>query len=350
MQDNLYTSSFKTNIKFIIKVFIFILCLIPMTMIIGKKYSSASTENIINGFNKKRFEDFYSLPKNSLDMVFLGSSHSYCTFDPEIFDNKLNTNSFQLGMPLQHPDSTYYTLKEVLNYQKPKIVVMEVYWDLLKNDFELNQVKTLFQVLNNETLKDEYIKEDFPLSEKIKYNVNVLKYQADYFAYKGNEYNNKIKNKFNVKDKETKKQIGTEEYRSKGYVYSDYKMLQDEYNKTNQFKNLDGKNFEFSENQKYFLQKIINLCKKNNIELIFVTAPIANVSMDYIKNYNLIHDKVANFAKKHNIFYIDYNIINKQENLLTNDNFRDDAHLNHSGVEIISNHFINILKENNIIS
>ena len=62
MQDNLYTSSFKTNIKFIIKVFIFILCLIPMTMIIGKKYSSASTENIINGFNKKRFEDFYSLP------------------------------------------------------------------------------------------------------------------------------------------------------------------------------------------------------------------------------------------------------------------------------------------------
>mgnify|MGYP003369178400 FL=1 len=350
MQDNLYTSSFKTNIKFIIKVFIFILCLIPMTMIIGKKYSSASTENIINGFNKKRFEDFYSLPKNSLDMVFLGSSHSYCTFDPEIFDNKLNTNSFQLGMPLQHPDSTYYTLKEVLNYQKPKIVVMEVYWDLLKNGFELNQVKTLFQVLNNETLKDEYIKEDFPLSEKIKYNVNVLKYQADYFAYKGNEYNNKIKNKFNVKDKETKKQIGTEEYRSKGYVYSDYKMLQDEYNKTNQFKNLDGKNFEFSENQKYFLEKIINLCKENNIELIFVTAPIANVSMDYIKNYNLIHDKVANFAKKHNIFYIDYNIINKQENLLTNDNFRDDAHLNHSGVEIISNHFINILKENNIIS
>lgn len=349
MQDNLYTSSFKTNIKFIIKVFIFILCLIPMTMIIGKKYSSASTENIINSFNKKRFEDFYSLPKNSLDMVFLGSSHSYCTFDPEIFDNKLNTNSFQLGMPLQHPDSTYYTLKEVLNYQKPKIVVMEVYWDLLKNDFELNQVKTLFQVLNNETLKDEYIKEDFPLSEKIKYNVNVLKYQADYFAYKGNEYNNKIKNKFNVKDKETKKQIGTEEYRSKGYVYSDYKMLQDEYNKTNQFKNLDGKNFEFSENQKYFLEKIINLCKENNIELIFVTAPIANVSMDYIKNYNLIHDKVSNFAKENNIFYIDYNMINKQENLLTNDNFRDDAHLNHSGVEIISNHFINILKENNII-
>ncbi len=349
MQGNLYTSNFKTNIRFIIKVIIFIICLIPMMIFIGKKYSSASTENIINKFNEKRFEDFYSLPKNSLDMVFLGSSHSYCTFDPEIFDNELGINSFQMGMPLQHPDSTYYTLKEVLNYQKPKIVVMEVYWDLLKNDFELNQVKTLFQVLDNEDLKEEYIKEEFPLSEKIKYNTNILKYQADYFAYKGNEYKNKVKNKFNVKDKETKKQIGIEEYKSKGYVYSNYKMLEDEYDKTNQFKNLNGKDFEFSNKQKDFLLKIINLCKENNIKLVFVTAPIANVSIDYIENYDLIHNKISDFAKENNIFYIDYNIINREENLLTNDNFRDDAHLNHSGVEIVSNHFINILKKNNII-
>ena len=187
MQGNLFTSNFKKNIKFIIKVIIFIICLIPVITFIGIKYSSASTENIINKFNEKRFEDFYNLPPNSLDMVFLGSSHSYCTFDPEIFDKNLNINSFQMGMPLQHPDSTYYTLKEVLNYQKPKVVVMEIYWDLLQNDFELNQVKTLFQVLNNNTLKKEYIKEDFPLSEKIKYNTNIFKYQEDYFAYKGNE-------------------------------------------------------------------------------------------------------------------------------------------------------------------
>ncbi len=313
MQDNLYTSNFKLNIKFIIKIIIFIICLIPTIIFIGIKYSSASTENVINKFNQKRFEEFYSLPKNSLDMVFLGSSHSYCTFDPKIFDNKLNTNSFQMGMPLQHPDSTYYTLKEVLNYQNPKVVVMEIYWDLLKNDFELNQVKTLFQVLKNENLKKEYIKEHFPLDEKLKYKNNILKYQEDYFAYKGNEYKNKIKNKFNLKDKENKKQQGIEEYRSKGYVYCDYKMLKDEYDKTNQFKGLDGKTFNLSKKQKNFLLKIINLCKENNIKLIFVTAPIANVSIDYIKNYNLIYEKILNFTNENNIFYVDYNLINKEK-------------------------------------
>ncbi|WP_250277480.1 hypothetical protein [[Clostridium] colinum] len=320
-----------------------------MINFIGKKYSSASTENIINGFNKKRFEDFYNLSPNSLDMVFLGSSHSYCTFDPEIFDNKLGINSFQMGMPLQHPDSAYYTLREILNYQTPKVVVLEIYWDLLQNDFELNQVKTLFQVLNNTDLKNEYIKNDFPLSEKIKYKNNIFKYQEDFFAYKGNEYNKKIKNKFNLKDKDRKKQIGIEEYRSKGYVYCDYKMLNDEYDKTNQFKNLDGKNFNFSQTQKEFLLKIINLCKENNISLVFVTAPIANVSMDYIKNYEFIYNQISDFAKQNNIFYIDYNLINKEKNLLTNDNFRDDAHLNDSGVKIVSNDFIDILLKNDII-
>lgn len=349
MQDNLSTSSFKKYSLFLLKVLLFLITLFPTIIFIGNTYSKASTENIINGFNKQRFEDFYKLPKNSLDMVFLGSSHSYCTFNPEIFDETLNTSSFQMGMPLQHPDSTYYTLKEVLNYQKPKIVVMEVYWDLLKNDFEFNQVKTLFQVLKNPSLKQEYIIKDFPLSEKLKYSINILKYQNDYFAYKGNEISQKIKNKFNLKDKVIEKQKGTEKYLSKGYVYCDYNMLDSEYNKTNQFKNLDGKNFVLSKVQKEFLEKIISLCKDNNIKLIFVTAPIANVSIDYIKNYDLIHNQIQQFANQYNIPYIDYNIINKNENLLTNQNFRDDAHLNDSGVKIISNHFLNILKEMNIL-
>lgn len=350
MPKILFTSNFKKNVLFLIKTIFFIVLIMPMIFIGGKKYSSASTENIINGFNKKRFEDFYNLKNDSLDMVFVGSSHSYCTFDPEIFDKKLGTNSFQMGMPLQHPDSTYYTLREVLEYQKPKVVVMEIYWDLLKNDFEINQVKMLFQVLQNERLKNEYIKESFPLEEKVKYNISILKYQSDYFAFKGNDLNKRIRTKFNLKDKEIKRQIGTEKYISKGYVYADYKMLEDEYDKTNQFKGLDEKGFEFSNVQKSFLMKIINISRENKINLIFVTAPIANVSMDYIKNYDKINNKISKFAKENGIYYIDYNIINKESNILTNENFRDDAHLNHSGVEIVSNHLINIFKKNNLFT
>jgi len=341
--ENSFIFNFKQFVIYLFKLTLLVAAVIPFVRYVGDKYSTASTENLINIFNDKRFNEFYDLERNSLDVVFLGSSHSYCTFDPDIFDSELNVNSFQLGSPLQHLDSTYYTLKELLNYQKPKIAIVEVYWDMLDDEFELKQAGMLFQALRNDKYEAEYIEEVFPLSEKVKYNVKLFRYQQDYFAFRNSKLKEKIEAKYNVETKAAQKQQGTEEYRSKGYAYCDYKMLESEFNKTNQFRSLDGKNWNMDNAQKKYLQKIVDTCKQNNIKLIFVTAPVANVSMEFIKNYDLIHNKVQNFADKNNIPYIDYNIVNINEKLLTNDNFRDDAHLNQSGVEIVDNHFINWL-------
>ncbi len=330
----------KKMLIFILKVIIFIAALVPFVYKVGLKYSQASTENLVNGYNQSRWNDFYALPKNSLDMVFLGSSHSYCTFDPEIFDTALGTESFQLGMPLQHMDTTYYTLREVLNYQKPKCVVLEVYWDMLDDKFELTQAGYLFQVMQNKELEEEYIREVFPLSEKLKYYTPSFRYQADYFAFETSEQKKKIEAKYNVAMPVSAKQQGTEKYRSKGYTYCDYNMLPDEFDKTNQFKNLDGLKWEIDKTQQKYLLKLTDLCKQQGINIIWVTAPIANVSMDYIKNYDGIHNVIQTLADKYGVEYFDYNLINKEKNLLTNDNFRDDAHLNHSGVEIVDRDFI----------
>lgn len=341
MEDNLYTSSFKEILIFVFKCLVFTALVLPVIYFTGNKYSQASTENKINSYNESRWEEFYSQPKNSIDMVFLGSSHSYCTFDPLIVDKGLGTNSYQLGMPLQHLDSTYYTLREVLNYQKPRDVVLEVYWDMLDDDFELTQAGYLFQVMKNKDLEKEYIKEVFPLSEKVKYSINIFRYQADYFAYRNTRLKEKIENKTGVYTPAAEKQTGIEKYRSKGYTYCDYNMLPDEYDKTNQFKNTDGKQWEASSVQLKYLNKIIELCENENIRLTFVTAPVANVSLDFIENYNDIHDFIQKIADENNIKYLDYNVVNKNEGLFKNENFRDDAHLNHSGVEIADEYFIN---------
>lgn len=346
MGDNLYTSSFKAIAIFIFKVLVFIACVLPVIYFIGNKYSVASTENKINGYNQSRWEEFYSLNQNSVDMVFIGSSHSYCTFDPLIIDEGLGTNSYQLGMPLQHLDSTYYTLREVLNYQKPKDVVLEVYWDMLDDDFELTQAGYLFQVMKNKELESEYIKEVFPLSEKVKYNINIFRFQADYFAYRNTKLKEKLENNYGVFTPDKERQVGEEKYRSKGYTYCNYNMLPDEFDKTNQFKNTDGKKWKSSESQVKYLNEIIELCNQNNIRLTFVTAPVANVSLDYIKNYDYIHNFVQNIADENNIKYLDYNIVNSDKSLFAIDNFRDDAHLNHSGVEIADEYFIKWYNEN----
>ena len=43
---------------------------------------------------------------------------------------------------------------------------------------------------------------------------------------------------------------------------------------------------------------------------------------------------------KNNLKYLDFNLVNASEHILKNDNFRDDAHLNDSGVKIVDKYMI----------
>ena len=210
----------------------------------------------------------------------------------------------------------------------------------------MKQANSFFEVLKNQELKDEYINKVFPINERIKYSLFPIRYQQDYFAYEANEIQNDLEEKYGVHKKALPEVEGTEYYRSRGYTYCDIIMPENEYDETNQFKGFDGEDWEFNRTQKKYIEKIIELCKNEGIELYFVTAPVANVSMEYIENYDIVHNTVAEFAKENNIPYIDYNIVNKEENLLTNENFRDDAHLNHSGVQIVDKHFAQWLMNN----
>lgn len=351
MQENSYTSSSKKR-KGIFCFFI-IICVLavstPITFHFGKLYREAASKNTINAFTKQRFDDFYALDDNSLDMVFVGSSHSYCTFDPELIKKYTSLSSFQMGTPLQHPDTTYFELREILKTQHPQYVVMEVYWDMLDDNFELKQADSFFEVLKDDKLKKEYIKDVFPLSDKVKYALSPIRFQQDYFAYAANEMQKEIEKKYGVTKKAGEVQEGEEHYADRGYVLSTQKMLKSEYNETNQFKSLDGKDWKMAKSQKKYLEKIISLCNKENIKLVFVTAPIADVSMGYIKNYENINKTISDFADNNGIPYLDFNMANKQEELFSNDNFRDDAHLNHSGVEIADKYFSKWF-ENNCIN
>ncbi|MGL4790777.1 MAG: hypothetical protein ACRCW1_05135, partial [Anaerotignaceae bacterium] len=281
MQERSFIFSFKLILKGIL------LCAIVVVGLkyTGEKYAQAAKENTINAFTQQRFKEFYETEKNTLDMVFIGSSHSYCTFDPSIIDEGLNTNSWQMGTPNQLPSTTYYVLKEIYNYQTPKTVVMELYWDVMDTEFELKQADNVFEVLENEELKAEYVKKVFPMGDKVKYNIPAIRFQQDYFAYESKKIQKTTEEKYGVHGKAVAQANGVEYYKGKGYVFCDIILPEDEYDRSNQFKKFDGKDWDFNKTQKQYIEKIIKLCEEKGSKLIFVTAPVANVSMDFIKNY-----------------------------------------------------------------
>ncbi len=327
------------TLKFIFSLILMIVMLLPPIFFTTRAYNFANSQNVTNWYNQKRFEDFYALQENSLNLTFLGSSHSYCSFDPMLFDEKLQITSHQFGMPLQHIDMSYYTLREILNYQKPEVVVLELYFDMIDDDYVNEPVNDLIAVLQNNELIFEINKNVRPTSERAKQTLPFIKNQNAFLSYSNKQLMDYLKEE--GFEKESIALDGNEYYKGKGYVFADYVMPQSEYDETNQFKNFDGKNYKISKTQKEYIYKIYDLATKNDIQLIFVTAPLANVSLDYIQNYDYIHNIFNNIANELNVPYYDYNLIDIG---LQNKNFRDDAHLNDSGVQMISNDLINKIK------
>ena len=332
MRGNLYIFSFN--------VILFSVMTLYFCTTVGRAYTDAASKNHVNAWNLQRFQDFYATERDTLDMVFIGSSHSYCTFDPLLIDDLLGVNSFQMGMPQQTADGTYYTLREILNYQSPSVVVMEVYWMLLDKAFDLRQAEMLFQVLENEELKAEYIARSFPISERVKFYLPFIRFQQDFFMYKNQQLLNHFEEEHglvNWDERWAVPQEGVEHYSDKGFMFSDFNIPLSHFGRSNQFNGFDGYNWELHSNQRRYLEKIVELCKREGIELIFVTAPVANISMEIIQNYHAVHNVINDFAIEHNIRYLDFNLI--VDELFTNENFRDDAHLNYSGAVIACKYF-----------
>lgn len=69
---------------------------------------------------------FYRLKENSCDVLFLGSSHSYCSVDPKLLADEYGIASYNMGDSGQNIGTTYYYLEEALKTQTPKVVMVEM--------------------------------------------------------------------------------------------------------------------------------------------------------------------------------------------------------------------------------
>ena len=94
------------------------------TYVLKQPLRDADKKNLL--FDKLRWDQFYSLPSNKVDILFLGSSHAYRGFNPEIIDSMTHLNWFIVGSPAQTPVTSYYALKNVLLTQSPKQIVLKI--------------------------------------------------------------------------------------------------------------------------------------------------------------------------------------------------------------------------------
>jgi len=119
---------------------------------------------------------FYAEERESIDVVFLGSSTMFCTADPLVLYEEYGIASYDFGCSAQPFVSEYLYLKEVLRYQHPKVVGLEVVsikkesdpsdlegWTYAMTDlrFSLDKMTELYRLLHEE--KEIYAMQMLPI-------------------------------------------------------------------------------------------------------------------------------------------------------------------------------------------
>ena len=70
---------------------------------------------------------FYALKDGEAQILVVGSSHAYSTFDPAVILRTTGKSSYLLSTNSQNTVQAYFNVKEALHYQKPEAVILEAF-------------------------------------------------------------------------------------------------------------------------------------------------------------------------------------------------------------------------------
>lgn len=270
-----------------------------------------------------RWKEFYEQPAHSVDLVFLGSSHCYRSFNPKIFDDALKIESFNMGSSSQTPITSYFVLKEILKTQKPKYVVLEIYWRTFTNDEQFTNATYNLEYMRDGRNKIEFLRYGYQPKDLIN------------FLFPAYRYRNNLQDAIRSLMGKTVASEPGDEYGGKGFVANPTVVSKKKLTEHNLFKDYFFDPKELKAKNLEYLEKIIRLCKDQGIQLVFVTSPLPPTSLDLIRNYSDIYDYFLKIAEQNKILYLDYNVL-EERRLFFDADFKDDNHLNVKGVVKLS--------------
>ena len=267
----------------------------------------------------------------TLDFFVCGASHAMRGFRPDILDQGLDVNSYNLSCSRQTMQGRYELLNLELNRNPAKTVVLELSYDSMTRNRDEEGPEGDMYMLGKLG----------GFMPRIKYFFSAIR-PKEY----GRMYYNYIDNGVNCikkiihgtwTDKNTKLEKG----------YAAYKRDDDELNQDLK-KIYHTRSFEetvYEPNVEY-LNKIIALCKEKNVQLILVTTPLSKVTVCRYDNLDTFREWYENIANENGLQYYDFNLImDKEEKLPDSSAFSDKFHLGNKGAGTFTKMFTDVLNK-----
>ena len=312
-QINLYMVNFEEvvmesrndRVKNICRIILFCLCVLVLvstaTVLLKPKRLEMPYDNT------KKERGFYAEPKNSLDIVFVGSSQLFSTIIPDILWEEYGITSYVFGGNEQTFSISYYYIMEALKYQKPKAIVLETAFCNWGEAPREAVVRINFDDMRWGKAKISGIINNVTPNEWQYYFFELSKYHSRWSTLSSTD--------FQLKEAYCDQNLykGWSFY-GEGDTSKDYSVNDVVLNCT-EIKELNVVAMQW-------LDKIIDLCEKNEVELVLLKTPNNGKIIDPFVEEGArdevfgmpYYNKLAEIAQEKDILFLNMNLIMAGEN------------------------------------
>lgn len=267
---------------------------------------------------------FYELPKNSIDVLFMGDSTLLNGISPMELWNKAGIVAYNGSVYSTRTYATYYLLQEALKTQTPKVVVIDPDTMFYKYEFYEPLQRAHINYFKNNYTKLQMINDpnyDFTFEDKVSSFFPLLRYHDRW------------------------KEIGVKDFAKLTKDYTSYTkgLVMTSTVKPsstgNTYMNKPNNKIKFENNSYEYLEKIYNLCKEKNIELFILEIPDS-------KDWGISQsNKIKEYSETRGIKFLDLNTIDIGINW--NEDSKDGgAHMNILGALKVSDYLADYMMEN----
>ncbi|RDY31707.1 hypothetical protein [Lachnotalea glycerini] len=289
----------------------------------------------VHSYTRLMIKEMYQYEGN-IDVVFLGASHVYRSYDTEIADGILQKNTFNAGSSSQDFCSSYYLLKEISQYHNVDTVYFDVGFIMgrqeetskiavnilsayMKNGF--NKISMMWNELGLEAVVDFFL----PVRYGFKVNFISLYKEKLSYDYKSGGYSYVT--------------YDNEEYKGNGFVYS---YLEADENTAFSGYIIDEEK-PLSDMSLKYLMKMIEYCDKNGIKLVLVESPMPDATLEKTKGYQTYLNYIEQIAKENQIEFLNFNLAKNKLLTMGMKDYKDNNHLNGIGAKKYTEAFCNLI-------
>ncbi len=253
-----------------------------------------------------------------VDVLFVGSSHTFRSFDPRIF-RVHGLSAFNMGSRAQTPLNSYYLLKKHIKRLNPRLIVFETYYEVFGRD----GLESLLELVEN-----------LPLDSEL---------WRIAWATKNIRSINAILIRILERGREPVHSLSVSLFPQDTYIEGGYLETQAGYQGSWR---LEPHHIDVNTKQFEYLGRVIRLAKESGSRIVLVAQPLPRETREKILNRSEVSRMVAEVAKAHDVDYIDFN---ERSILEENVYYIDYHHLGQNGVNVFNAILISELRQRRLL-